>query len=109
MEYGGVRPAHPVEHHALELEQFRFLGISTKGESPVAPECGWSWSDSNQQPGYYDRPIANMKPVAIDERNAMERRLGQVGRSVDLQPERFDDRRPESNIGCERLPEFFRV
>jgi hypothetical protein len=54
-------------------------------------------------------PIANMKLVAIDERNAMERRLGQVGRSVYLQPERFDDRRPESNIGCERLPEFFRV
>ena len=39
MEYGGVRPAHPVEHHALELEQFRFLGISTKGESPVVPDC----------------------------------------------------------------------
>src|SRR5712671_6928242 len=36
MEYGGVRPAHPVEHHALELEQFRFLGISTKGESYAA-------------------------------------------------------------------------
>src|SRR5882724_7938937 len=39
MEYGPVRPAHPVEHHTLELEQFRFLGISTKGESAVTPEC----------------------------------------------------------------------
>ena len=39
MECGRFRPTHPVEHHALELEQFRFLGISTKGESPVAPEC----------------------------------------------------------------------
>jgi hypothetical protein len=29
--------------------------------------------------------------------------------SVDLQPERFDDRRPESNIGSEGLPEFFGV
>src|SRR5712671_2749518 len=39
MEFGRVRPARPVEHHPLELEQFRFLGISTKGESPVAPDC----------------------------------------------------------------------
>jgi hypothetical protein len=29
--------------------------------------------------------------------------------SVDLQPERFDDRRPESNIGCEGPTESFRV
>src|ERR1700681_4990609 len=27
--------------------------------------------------------------------------------SVDLQPECFDDRRPEGNIGCEGPPEFF--
>src|SRR5712671_6353663 len=44
-----------------------------------------------------------MKLVGIDKRNATERR---IGRSVDLQPESFDDRRPESNIGCKRLPEF---
>src|SRR5258707_13704731 len=29
--------------------------------------------------------------------------------SVDLQSEGFDDRRPKRNIGCKRLPEFFRV
>src|SRR5712691_3699819 len=29
------------------------------------------------------------------------------GRSVDFQTERFDDRRPKSDIGCKRLPEFF--
>jgi len=29
--------------------------------------------------------------------------------SVDLKRERFDDRRPESNIGCEGLSEFFGV
>src|SRR5260221_12877670 len=29
--------------------------------------------------------------------------------SVDLQPERFDDRCPESNVGCEGPPEFFRI
>src|SRR5712671_8201638 len=39
MECGRVRPTHPVEHHALELEQFGFLGISTKRESSVAPDC----------------------------------------------------------------------
>ena len=35
--------------------------------------------------------------------------LGTFPSSVDLQPERFDDRRPESNIGCEGPPEFFGV
>src|SRR4051794_14277907 len=36
MEHGDVRPAHPVEHHALELEKISFLGISRTGGSPVA-------------------------------------------------------------------------
>jgi hypothetical protein len=30
---GGVRPAHPVEHHSLELEEPLLMGISIKGES----------------------------------------------------------------------------
>ena len=32
-----------------------------------------------------------------------------LGHSVDLQPERLDDRRPEGNVGGEGLPEFVGV
>jgi len=38
MECGRVRPAHPVEHHALELEEPLLTG--KKGESPVAKTDG---------------------------------------------------------------------
>jgi hypothetical protein len=51
-------------------------------------------------------PKQSWSPEAFAERDVMEYALRC---SVDLQRERFDDRRPESNIGCEGPPEFFGV
>jgi hypothetical protein len=55
----------------------------------------WADGQYNRLPGWRQIWLAVRWPTAVI--------------SVDLQPERFDDRCPESNVGCEGPPEFFRI
>src|SRR5712675_2340745 len=47
MECGRVQPAHLVEHQALTLEEFRYVGILQKGNLRFCATAWWSWSDTH--------------------------------------------------------------
>ena len=68
-----------------------------------------SLSEGKQTSGGLSNSVENDRAV-IGLRNSLKGIYGMcLTLSVDLQLERFDDRRPQSNIGRKRLPEFFRV
>jgi hypothetical protein len=71
-EYGGVRPAHLVEHHGLELEQFAFWAFPLKGygmracptSSPGRTPCTQARCDSAIDGHFHKSGDLRLRPNA---------------------------------------------